>query len=105
MIIWLLIHQPRVLGNVGEKEKLLLQWGSACAPLSATRAVGFPMWGNEQRQTTVVCTATVEARGIFPVNSRSRFDVLPTTRALKCVPLLFLSGPGAHKFLSDKTNP
>lgn len=49
------------------------------------------MGGNEKRQPTVVCTVTVETRGIFPVNSRSRFDPLPTTRALKFEPLLFLS--------------
>lgn len=49
------------------------------------------MGGNEQRQPTVVCTATVKTFGIFPVNSRSRFDPLPTARALKFVPLLFLS--------------
>lgn len=68
-----------------------LKRASACVPLQATWAVWFPVGGNERRQPTVVCTATVEKCGIFPVNSHSGFDVLPTTRALKFVLLLFLS--------------
>lgn len=64
---------------------------SAPDPLEATRSVWFPVERNEQRQPTVVCTATVGTGGILPVSSRSRFDLVPAARALIFAQLLFLS--------------
>lgn len=64
---------------------------SAPVPLEATRSVWFPVEGNEQRQPTVVCTATAETGGILPASSRSRFDLVPDARALIFAQLLFLS--------------